>query len=220
MAEIQINTGATTEVDSNSQQENTSGQGTLSATDSALHESDRSSDSSFVNTKDDTSSQRGDTSDDQRENDEDGPARRCTKKWILDFFKKEWKMYYRTFELNEKLYFHYKGFEKIENMELFPDLKCLYWEGNGVTKISGLETNVQLVSLYLQENIIKKIDGLSTLSRLHTLQLSDNFIQKIEGLSLCTALDSLYIKSNRIGMGGLDDLLGLLEVPNIACLDI
>jgi len=25
-------------------------------------------------------------------------------------------MYYRTFELNEKLYFHYKGFERIENM--------------------------------------------------------------------------------------------------------
>lgn len=135
MTEIQINTAAPTEVDSASVQAegSTSGQGTLSATDSALHESDRSSDSSFVNTKDDTSSQRGDTSDaDANEND---VARRCSRKWILEHFKKEWKMYYRTFELNEKLYFHYKGFERIENMELFPELKCLYWEGNGVVSI-------------------------------------------------------------------------------------
>jgi len=32
-----------------------------------------------------------------------------SKKWIDELFKKEWKMYYRTYELNEKLYFHYKG---------------------------------------------------------------------------------------------------------------
>lgn len=74
---------------------------------------------------------------------------RCTRKWILDFFKKNWKQYYRTFELNEKLYFHYKGFERIENMDLFPELKCLYWEGNGVARIRGLETNTQLIALYL-----------------------------------------------------------------------
>ena len=30
-------------------------------------------------------------------------------KWINEFFKKDWKNYYRTLELNEKLYFHYKG---------------------------------------------------------------------------------------------------------------
>jgi len=56
MVEV-INTAAPTEVDSNSHVDSVSaGAGTLSATDSALHESDRSSDSSFVNTKDDTSS--------------------------------------------------------------------------------------------------------------------------------------------------------------------
>ena len=58
-------------------------------------------------------------------------------------------MYYRTFELNEKLYFHYKGFERIENMDLFPELKCLYWEGNGVSKIEGLDQCPQLLALYL-----------------------------------------------------------------------
>ena len=210
----------TTEVDSNSVPEDASaGQGTISQTDSALQQSDRSSDSSFINTKDDTSSQRGDTSDADEERDQNG-ARRCTRKWILELFKKEWKQYYRTFELNEKLYFHYKGFQKIENMQLFPELKCLYWEGNGSTEISGLDSNTNLISLYLQENIIKKIEGLSTLSRLHTLQLSDNLIQKIEGLSFCTALDSLYLKNNRIGLGGLDDVIGLLETPTLTCIDI
>jgi hypothetical protein len=34
-------------------------------------------------------------------------------KWINDFVKKDWKTYYRTLELNEKLYFHYKGRRQI-----------------------------------------------------------------------------------------------------------
>ena len=205
-------------------QESTSsaGHGTLSQTDSALHDSsEQNSDSSFINTKDDSSSQRGgDSSDnDNRDGEYTGP-RRCSRKWIAEHFKKEWKMYYRTFELNEKLYFHYKGFERIENMNLFPDLKCLYWEGNCVQKISGLESNTELLSLYLQENMIRKIEGLSTLSKLHTLQLQDNQICTIEGLQFCVNLDSLYLKNNRIGQNGLSDLMGLLECPSLVCLDI
>ncbi len=30
-------------------------------------------------------------------------------KYFKELFKKEWKLYYRTPELNEKLYLHYKG---------------------------------------------------------------------------------------------------------------
>lgn len=76
------------------------------------------------------------------------------------------------------------------------------------------------MSLYLQENVIRKMEGFSTLARLHTLQLSDNLIQKIEGLSCCPNLDSLYLKNNRIGAGGLDDVICLLETPTITCLDL
>jgi hypothetical protein len=126
------------------------GHHTLSHTDSALVESERTSDSSFRNTKDDSNSDSNAQDSDHDQNDPNvhvGP--RCTKKWIDELFKKEWKLYYRTYELNEKLYFHYKGFEKLENMHLFPELKCLYFEGNGLKKIEGLETNTQLVSLYL-----------------------------------------------------------------------
>lgn len=128
-----------TDQDTNSHPDTISqGHGTISATVSELHESARSSFSSFMNTKDDTNSIR----DSEDENGQNAGGPRCTKKWILDLFKKEWKLYYRTFELNEKLYFHYKGFEKIENMNLFPELKCLYFEGNGCKKIEGLETNI------------------------------------------------------------------------------
>ena len=128
-----------TDQDTNSHPDTISpGHGTISATVSELHESARSSFSSFMNTKDDTNSIR----DSEDENGQNAGGPRCTKKWILDLFKKEWKLYYRTFELNEKLYFHYKGFEKIENMNLFPELKCLYFEGNGCKKIEGLETNL------------------------------------------------------------------------------
>jgi hypothetical protein len=30
-------------------------------------------------------------------------------KYFKALFKKDWKLYYRTFELNEKMYLHYKG---------------------------------------------------------------------------------------------------------------
>ena len=59
------------------------------------------------------------------------------------------RLYYRTPELNEKLYLHYKGFHKIKNLEQFKDLKCLYFEGNGTTSLLGLESNVKLRCLYI-----------------------------------------------------------------------
>jgi len=154
---------------------------------------------------------------------------RVTRKYLLDMFKKEWRQYYRTFELNEKLYLHYKGFEKLENMHLFPDLKCLYFEGNGMSVISGLETNTEMMSLMLQENLIRKMEGFHTMSQLRTLNLSDNCIFKIEGLENCSLLISLYIKKNRLGSKPLNEsddnlcfnaLAGLLEAPSIETLDM
>jgi len=70
-------------------------------------------------------------------------GRQLTQGYLRELFKKEWKLYYRTPELNEKLYLHYKGklsisnhstlgFTKIQNLEQFTDLKCLYFEGNGM----------------------------------------------------------------------------------------
>lgn len=54
-----------------------------------------------------------------------------TNRYLRELFRTEWKKYYRTPELNEKLYLHFKGFSKMQNLEQFTQLKCLYFEGNG-----------------------------------------------------------------------------------------
>lgn len=68
--------------------------------------------------------------------------------------------------------------------------------------------------------MIKKIEGLDTLVNLRVLNLQDNFIAKIEGLSQLEKLDTLYLKNNRIGLGGLDDVKGLLETPSVTTVDV
>ena len=122
------------------------------------------------------------------------------------------KLYYRTYELNDILYLHFKGFKKLENLHLFKNLKVLYLEGNCIKKIEGLESLTQLCSLYLHENIIEKIEGLENLTNLYNLNLSDNCITKIEGLSKLPKLCNLILSRNRIGINGLDDLKGLIEI--------
>jgi hypothetical protein len=64
-----------------------------------------------------------------------------TLRWIKEFISKEWRMYYRTPHLNEKLYLHYKGFSHFKNMEMFTELKCLYFEGNGKLSIFNYFSN-------------------------------------------------------------------------------
>lgn len=39
---------------------------------------------------------------------------------------------YSTPELNDKLYLHYKGFARIENLEEYTGVKVIYLEGNGM----------------------------------------------------------------------------------------
>ena len=61
-------------------------------------------------------------------------------------FRTEWKKYYRTPELNEKLYLHFKGFGKMQNLEQFTNLKCLYFEGNGKYRYLNLTRAIVSVS--------------------------------------------------------------------------
>ena len=73
---------------------------------------------------------------------------------------KEQKLY-TTPSINDKLYLHYKGFSKIQNLEEYTGLKAIWLEGNGLLKIEGLESQALLRTIYLQENIIESIDGLN-----------------------------------------------------------
>lgn len=133
----------------------------------------------------------------------------------------DFKQYYRTHELNEILYLHYKSFKKIQNLDTFINLKVLYLEGNAISKIEGLDKLVNLTSLYLHENCIEKIEGLDTLCHLANLNISDNLIKKIENLKGLTNLSNLLVKRNRIGIKGIEDLKGLLELgKEIAVIDL
>ena len=121
-----------------------------------------------------------------------------SRKYLDKILCSDFKQYYRTHELNEILYLHYKSFKKIQNLETFTNLK-----------------------VYLHENCIEKIEGLDNLSQLANLNLSDNLIKKVENLKGLTSLSNLLLKRNRIGIKGLDDLYGLLELgKEFAVLDI
>ena len=105
----------------------------------------------------------GEDEEDQR--DVDGSPM-MTNRFFWELFRTEWKKYYRTPSLNEKMYLHYKGFSYIRNMEQFTGLKCLYFEGNGAKSMLGLEHCTEMRSLFMQENMIKKIEGIQNMKEL------------------------------------------------------
>lgn len=129
------------------------------------------------------------------------------------------RMYYRSEELNDKLFIHYKGWKELRNLEGWTGLKALYAECNAFDRISGLDYCRSLRSLFIQENCIKKISGLEGCPNLWNLNLNNNFIEKIEGLSHLKGLNTLTIQKNKIGFGGIEDVLELIDSP-ITTLDL
>lgn len=125
---------------------------------------------------------------------------------------------FHTPSLNTTLYLHFKGFEKIQALDKYVNLRCLFLEGNGIEKISGLDNLVQLKSLYLQSNSIKKIEGLDKLTDLVTLSLAQNQISCIENLGANTKLTSLDISKNKLT--SMAQIEGLRELPNLETLDL
>ena len=152
------------------------------------------------------------------EEEDNGP--RMTDKFFKTLLRSDWKLYYSTPALNDHLYLHFKGFQKIENLDAFTGLKVLYLESNGLNKIEGLDHQPELKSLFLHENLIQKIENLSLCTQIVTLNLSDNLIKKIENLEANQCLQNLNLAKNKIGKNDLEDVIGLLEIPTLSTIDL
>ena len=125
---------------------------------------------------------------------------------------------YGTPQCNDKLYLHYKGYRRIENLDEYTALKVIWLEGNGFQKIEGLEQQLQLRTLYLQENLIERIEGLSHLAQLDSVNLAQNNIRRIENIGNLPQLQSLHLKNNHLKTA--DDVRLVLSCPSISTLDL
>lgn len=142
-----------------------------------------------------------------------------TKEELRKVIDSDRRMYYRTEELNDKLYIHYKGWRRLQNLEGFTGLRALYAECNAFSRIEGLQNCGNLRSLFLQENCIKEIEGLENCPNLWSLNLSSNFVVRVRGLSSCKTLNTLQLAKNKIGFGGVADLEELVH-SSVSCLDV
>lgn len=125
---------------------------------------------------------------------------------------------YGTPHINDKLYLHYKGFNKIKNLDEYTGLKAIWLEGNGFGKIEGLGHQPLLRTLYLHENIIEVLEGLDKLLELDSINLSKNFIKKVENLSHLKKLTSINLSHNHLtSLGSIEHLQ---HVPSLQTIDL
>ena len=142
-------------------------------------------------------------------------AHEMTAKWLKAHCKENGG--YGTPELNDKLYLHFQGFDRIQNLGAYTGLKSLFLEGNGLEDLEGLSACVELRCLFAQQNMVTGIPPSLPVS-LSTLNVSNNNVSHLRNVARLVELQTLQASNCKLKT--LESLGELRNCANLSTVDL